>query len=473
MSFDLYNVSQETDMTGTTRVLIIDDEESVRLQLASLLKRKGFSVQTASDGKEALLKYRSDKFDIVLADLRMPNLDGLGFLEGIGGRDAEAAVIIMSAYGDLELATEAIKAGAVDYFNKPYKNDEVILRMTIVEQRILLKRENLRLKRQIRSDEPYRKIIGRTQIMENLFRTVDKIAEFKSTVLIHGESGTGKELLARAIHDSSPRAKEAFVAINCGAIPENLLESELFGHVKGAFTDAVRNKQGLFEEAEGGTLFLDEIGELPLGLQVKLLRVLQENEIRRVGENKSRKVDVRILAATIRDLSEMVRSGTFREDLFYRLNVLSVKIPPLRDRVEDIPLLVNHFLDVCNEKLGTSVSSVDQGAMKLMMEYSWPGNVRELENLMERAVILCDGDVITADLLTDKVRTSMPQTGTKLPEGLLSIKKTVRMIEEDLIRKALKETGGNRTRAAKLLEISHRTLLYKLKDYRIDADSFS
>lgn len=473
MSFGLYNVLQETYMAGKTKVLIIDDEESVRLQLASLLKRKGFSAQMASDGKEGLDRYRAEKFDIVLTDLRMPNLDGLGFLEGVGGRDAEAAVIIMSAYGDMELAREAIRAGAVDYFNKPYKNEEVLLRLSIVEQRALLKRENLRLKRQIRSDEPYRKIIGKTAVMENLFRTVDKIAEFKSTVLIHGESGTGKELLARAIHDSSPRAKESFVAINCGAIPENLLESELFGHVKGSFTDAVRNKQGLFEEAEGGTMFLDEIGELPLGLQVKLLRVLQENEIRRVGENKPRKVDVRILAATIRDLSEMVRAGTFREDLFYRLNVLSVKIPPLRERVEDIPLLVNHFLDHCNEKLGTSVVSVDGSAMKLMMEYSWPGNVRELENLMERAVILCDGRDITADLLTDKVRTSPPQPGTKLPEGLLSIKKTVRMLEEDLIRKALAETGGNRTRAAKLLEISHRTLLYKLKDYRVDADSFS
>jgi two-component system response regulator AtoC len=309
--------------------------------------------------------------------------------------------------------------------------------------------------------------------MKQLFRTIDKIAEFKSTVLIHGESGTGKELVARAFHDRGPRAEQAFVAINCGAIPENLLESELFGHVRGAFTDAVRNKQGLFEEADGGTLFLDEIGELPLSLQVKLLRVLQESEIRRVGENKARKIDVRILAATIRDLAEMVQAGTFREDLFYRLNVLSVKIPPLRERPEDIPLLVEHFLERCNEKLGTAVAGVDQTAMKTMMEYAWPGNVRELENLVERAVILCDTERITPELLTDKVRSTPPRPVANLPTGQLSVKKTVRAVEEELIRRALAETGGNRTRAAKLLEISHRTLLYKIKDYHIDADSYA
>jgi len=263
------------------------------------------------------------------------------------------------------------------------------------------------------------------------------------------------------------------VAINCGAIPENLLESELFGHVRGAFTDAVRNKIGLFEEADGGTLFLDEIGELPVGLQVKLLRVLQENEIRKVGENKPKKVDVRILAATIRDLAEMVQASTFREDLFYRLNVLAVKIPPLRERTEDIPMLVDHFLARCNAKLGTEVTGVEPAAMKMMMEYAWPGNVRELENLVERAVILCDGERITPDLLTDKVRSAPPQPVANLPAGQLSVKKTVRVVEEELIRRALAETGGNRTRASKLLEISHRTLLYKLKDYGIDADAYA
>ena len=460
-------------MARKHRILLIDDEESVRHQLSSLLKRKGYEVETAADGQQGLDEYRKTAFDLVISDVRMPLLDGMGFLEAIGGRDAEAAVIMMSAYGDIDLALQAIRAGAADYLNKPYKNDALLLRISIVEQHLMLQRENRRLRRQIQQEGSYANIIGQTEVMKKLFRMVDKIAEFKSTVLIHGESGTGKELVARAFHDGGPRADQAFVAINCGAIPENLLESELFGHVRGAFTDAVRNKQGLFEEADGGTLFLDEIGELPLSLQVKLLRVLQESEIRRVGENKARKVDVRILAATNRDLAEMVQAGTFREDLFYRLNVLSVKIPPLRERPEDIPLLVEHFLGRCNSKMGTAVSGVEPAAMKTLMEYAWPGNVRELENLVERAVILCDTERITPELLTDKVRSTPPRPVANLPIGQLSVKKTVRAVEEELIRRALAETGGNRTRAAKLLEISHRTLLYKIKDYHVDADSYA
>ena len=458
-------------MSRATRILLIDDDQSVRHQIAFLLKRRGYEVKAARDGEDGLRLYRQGEFDLVLSDVRMPGLDGMGFLKAIGGREADAAVIMMSAYGDNELAREAVGAGADDYLNKPYKNEDLLLRINIVEQRLKLSREIVRLKRQIQADVPFSNIIGQSTVMKSLFRMVDKIAEFKSTVLIHGESGTGKELLARALHDRSPRSSEAFVAINCGAIPENLLESELFGHVRGAFTDAIRNKQGLFEEADRGTLFLDEIGELPMSLQVKLLRALQESEIRRVGENQIRKIDTRILTATIRDLAEEVEAGNFREDLFYRLNVLSIRIPPLRERPEDIPLLVEHFLDRCNEKLGTSVASVDPPAMKAMMEYSWPGNVRELENLIERAVILCDGQRITPDLLTDKVRSTPPRPVANLPGGQLSIKKTVRAIEEELIRRALAETNGNRTRASKLLEISHRTLLYKLKDYGIDADS--
>ena len=460
-------------MADQMRILVIDDEESVRLQLASLLKLKGYDVEVAPDGKQALSIFQKNPFDLVLSDVRMPGLDGMGFLEALGKLETDAVVIMMSAYGDIELAREAVRCGATDYINKPYKNEELLLRINIAEQRQLLKRENLRLRNQIRRETPFSSIIGQSAEMKQLFKTVDKIAEFKSTVLIQGESGTGKELLARSIHDRSPRKDKAFVAINCGAIPENLLESELFGHVRGAFTDAVRNKLGLFEEADGGTLFLDEIGELPIGLQVKLLRVLQENEIRRVGENRSRKVDVRILAATIRDLSEEVSVGNFREDLFYRLNVLTVRIPPLRERADDIPLLADHFLARCNTKLGTQVTGVDPTAMKMMIEYAWQGNVRELENLIERAVILCDGNTITPELLTEKVRQAPPQTAANLPTGQLSIKKTVRAVEEELIRRSLAETNGNRTRAAKLLEISHRTLLYKLKDYRIDADSFS
>jgi two-component system, NtrC family, response regulator AtoC len=460
-------------MADPTRILIVDDEENVRHQLTSFLKLRGFEVDSAADGQAALDLYNQNPFDIVLCDVRMPGMDGMTFLGKVGGPDTTAAVIIMSAYGDLELAREAVSKGAADYFSKPYKNDDLLLRISIVEQRLLLKRENIRLKQEIRRENSFENIIGRSDPMQLMFKTVEKIAEFKSTVLIMGESGTGKELIARALHNRSPRREKPFVAVNCGAIPENLLESELFGYIRGAFTDAVRNKQGLFEEADSGTLFLDEIGELPLGLQVKLLRVLQENEIRRVGENKPRKVDVRILAATIRDLSNEVKTGGFREDLFYRLNVLSLKIPPLRDRPEDIPMLVEHFLRRCNTKLGTAIADVDPAAMKLLVEYAWPGNVRELENLVERAVILCDGDSIVPELLTDKVQQAAPEPVSHIPAGQLSIKKTVRALEEELIKRALEKTGGNRTRAARLLEISHRTLLYKLKDYKINADSYS
>jgi two-component system, NtrC family, response regulator AtoC len=458
-------------MSDPNRILVVDDEENVRHMLSSLLQLKGYEVEVAASGEEALTKSRSEPYDVVLCDVRMPGMDGMAFLEALGGSKAEAAVIIMSAYGDLELAREAVRRGASDYINKPVKNDEVLLRIGIAEQRQSLRRENLQLKRVLSQESSFENIIGRSPSMQAMFRMVEKIAEFKSTVLIQGESGTGKELLARAVHNRSVRKDKPFVAVNCGAIPENLLESELFGHVRGAFTDAVRNKQGLFEEADNGTLFLDEIGELPLGLQVKLLRVLQEDEIRRVGDNRSRKVDVRILAATIRDLATEVRQGNFREDLFYRLNVLTVKIPPLRERAEDIPQLVEHFLRRCNAKLGTHIQGVEPQALKLLVEYPWPGNVRELENLIERAVILCDGDRITPGLLTDKVRQTLGPSSAPFVGGDLSIKKAVRSVEETLIRRALTQTGGNRTRAAKLLEISHRTLLYKLKDYRIDQDS--
>ncbi len=459
-------------MQARTRILVVDDEENVRYQLSSLFNLKGFAAETAADAEKALTIYREKPVDIVLCDIRMPGMSGMQFLEQIGGHKADSEVIMMSAYGDIELAQEAVRKGAADYLSKPYKNEEVLLRISIAEQRRRLRQENLRLKQEISKEVTYENIIGKSAAMQSMFKTIDKIAEFKSTVLIGGESGTGKELLARALHNRSPRKDRPFVAVNCGAIPENLLESELFGYVRGAFTDAVRNKEGLFEEADTGTLFLDEIGELPIGLQVKLLRVLQEDEIRRVGENRPRKVDVRILAATIRDLSEEVKHGAFREDLFYRLNVLTVKIPPLRERPGDVPLLVEHFLQKCNTRLGTSVKGVDPEAMRLLVDYAWPGNVRELENMVERAVILCDGDLITPEQLTDKVAEMPAPHFAQLPEGQFSIKKTVEAVEEELIKRALTETAGNRTRAARLLEISHRTLLYKLKDYRIDANDF-
>jgi two-component system response regulator AtoC len=381
----------------------------------------------------------------------------------------------MTAYGSREVAVEAMKRGAYDYLSKPFEADELILLLRKAEERERLFRENQSLARQIRStgQEPengFGDLVGRSPQMTEMFRTLRKIAEFKTTVLIGGESGTGKELVARAIHRHSPRCAQPFVAVNCGAIPANLLESELFGHRKGAFTDATRDRKGLFEEASGGTLFLDEIGELPLGLQVKLLRVLQEEEIRRLGDCQDIKVDVRVVAATARDLAVEVGRGAFREDLYYRLNVFAVRLPPLRERREDIPLLVQHFLSRMNARMGLQVTGVSADTQRLLSSYGWPGNVRELENTIERAIVLAEGSEIGPDALPDRMRAEPPRTPSTPvapDDGDLSIKRASRRSEVDLISRALSRTKGNRTRAAELLEISHRALLYKIKEYGI------
>jgi two-component system response regulator AtoC len=375
-------------------------------------------------------------------------------------------VIVMSAYGNLDLAIEAIKAGAYDYVHKPFKPDEIVFALRKAEERELLRRENRALREEIRKEYRFEDILAKSSSMEDLFRTVAKIAEYKTTVLITGESGVGKELIARALHRRSKRPG-AFVAVNCGAIPENLLESELFGHKRGAFTDAVQDRRGLFEEAANGTLFLDEIGELPLGLQVKLLRVLQDEHIRRLGDVRDVQVDVRIVAATHRDLVIETQAGRFREDLFYRLNVLSIHVPALRERREDIPLLIEHFVERNNIRLGTQLRGTDAEARRLLFDYHWPGNVRELENTIERAMVLADGDRIQSVDLPERIRNAKDKVLTQLDSDELSIKKTIRNIEEILIRRALQRTRGNRTKAAELLEISHRALLYKLKDYEI------
>ena len=464
-------------MIAPSRVLVVDDEESVRLQLASLFRLKGYEVGVVSDGQEALELFLSQPYDIVICDLRMPRMDGMSLLAELNKLETDAAVIIMSAYGDLELAKEAVRQGAVDYFPKPYKNDEVLLRLSIAEQRLALQRDYHKLRKKIQRDHALGPILGNSPGMKAVLRTLEKIAEFKTTVLVTGESGTGKELIARAIHQTSPRTDKAFVAINCGAIPENLLESELFGFARGAFTDANRNKQGLFEDADGGTLFLDEVGELPLGLQVKLLRVLQDDEIRRLGDNRVRKVDVRILAATNRDLKEAVRSRGFREDLFYRLNVLNIHIPALRERPEDIPVFLEHFLHKYNQQLGRAVQGFEPASLKILLDYPWPGNVRELQNLVERAVILSEGEWISPELLTERMQAAgatLPRpTSPPFDPANLSVKRAVAALEEELIRRALQQTRGNRTKAALLLEISHRTLIYKLKDYHVDADQYA
>src|SRR6187549_2408827 len=326
------------------RVLVVDDEENIRLVLKTLLKRHGYDVEVADSGEAALALVDSFGPDVILTDVRMPKMNGLDLLATLKAKQNAATVIVMSAYGSVDLALEAMKAGAYDYVGKPFKPDEIVLTLRKAEERESLRRENRALKEQLQKDSQFESILAKSQAMTDIFRTITKIADFKTTVLIQGESGVGKELVARAVHQRSTRKNHPFVPINCGAIPENLLESELFGHRKGAFTDAHSDRRGLFEEADGGTLFLDEIGELPISLQVKLLRVLQEETIRRLGDTKDVKVDVRIIAATHRDLSAETKAGRFREDLFYRINVLHVHIPPLRERREDVPLLVEHFL---------------------------------------------------------------------------------------------------------------------------------
>jgi two-component system response regulator AtoC len=447
--------------------LVVDDEENLRVVLRTLLRRHGYEVETASSGDEALGMVDSFGPDVVLTDVRMPKMGGLDLLSTLKAKGNEATVIVMSAYGNMDLALDAMKAGAYDYVQKPFKPDEVVLALRKAEERELLRRENRALRDEIRKEHRFEDILAKSGRMQEIFRTISKIAEYKTTVLVTGESGVGKELVARALHRRSTRRGGPFVAVNCGAIPENLLESELFGHKKGAFTDAVHDRRGLFEEANTGTLFLDEIGELPLGLQVKLLRVLEDEKIRRLGEARDLQVDVRIVAATHRDLHAETKAGRFREDLFYRLNVLPIHCPPLRERRDDIPLLIDHFVARNNTRLGTSIRGLDTETRRLLYEYAWPGNVRELENTIERAMVLSEGEQIVAADLPERIREARDPVQVQLASGELSVKKTTRIIEEILIRRALQKTKGNRTRAAEVLEISHRALLYKIKDYQI------
>ena len=451
-------------------ILIADDEEPIRHVLTVLLSEHGFFVRAVKDGEEALRELSARDYDALVTDVRMPRVDGLQLVRTVQEQSPDTTVIVMSAYGSHDLAIEAMKAGAYDYLGKPFRPDEVLLVLRKAEERERLRAENRRLRREIEASRGTGAIVAESPAMKEVVRLLHKVAPAKTTVLITGESGTGKELIARALHDLSPRAESPFVAVNCGAIPEQLIESELFGHAKGAFTGAVAAKRGLFEEADGGTLLLDEVGDLPLHLQVSLLRVLQEGECRRVGDARAIRVDVRVLAATHQDLSQLVAAGTFREDLFYRLNVVGLRLPPLRERCEEIEPLARRFLARHAARLGIAEKPLSPAALHLLLGWRWPGNVRELENALERALVLSEGPEIEPEALPEEMRASAAPSGPPPApvEGDLSVKRAQRVLEADLIRRALERTNGNRTRAAELLELSPRALLYKIRDYGID-----
>jgi two-component system response regulator AtoC len=452
------------------RVLLVDDEEVVREVLSAILIHNGYQVETAVNGQEALAKVAGGFFDHIITDLSMPVMDGLALLQALQEMDIDAIRTVISGKTELSSVSQAFKLGASDFIAKPFQSDqEILLTLRQAEEKGRLKKENVRLQKELEDKYVFANIVARSRAMLNIFQTITKIADYKTTVLITGESGTGKELIARAIHYNSVRRNQPLVDVNCGGIPENLLESEMFGYVKGAFTDAHRTKKGLFEEANGGTLFLDEIGDMPLTLQVKLLRALQEEEIRPLGYGQSIKVDVRIIAATAKRLRDQVRDKKFRDDLFYRINVLAIEVPPLRERREDIPLLVDYFVKKYNQRLGLTISDIDKSCLQKLIHYSWPGNVRELENVIERGMALADGDVLSVkDLPAELFQGAADTSGMDMGWTGFSIKQNRAIMEKHLIAKALAETGGNRTHASALLEISIPALLYKMKEYHLD-----
>jgi len=445
------------------RILIVDDEPSIRKVLNAHLTKLGYEVVTAEDGVQAIELLGTDLFHLVVTDLKMPRLDGMGVLAWAGEQQPGLPVILITAHGTVATAVDALKQGAFDYITKPFDRDEL---RHVIEKALSTEARNTR-RLQEEGSGRFR-FIGRTPAMRELYSLIEKVAPSPTTVLVSGESGTGKELVARALHNNSDRASGPFIQINCGAIPENLFEAELFGYEKGAFTGAVASKPGRFELAHEGTLFLDEVGELPRDMQVKLLRALQERRIERVGGIRSTDVDVRVIAATNIDLLEAVQQGRFREDVYYRLNVIPIHLPPLRERTEDIPLLVEHFLDKFNQRLAKTVRWVSPEALAALLEYTWPGNIRELENLMERSVLLVEGDTIG---LLDMP--GLQGTGSTLasPEDLdgMGLKEYVRVhttkLERARIRRVLKAEDGNVTRAARRLGISRKSLQTKMKDY--------
>jgi two-component system NtrC family response regulator len=453
-------------MEDSFSILVVDDEPPQLELIGGFLKKQGFEVALAESGERALERFRRDPFELVLTDQRMPNMSGLELLKAVRAVNPETPVIVMTAYGSIETAVDVIKAGATDYLTKPLNLDELIHRIDKVRDHHRLLTENRDLREELRERHRIEGIIGESGRMLEVFSLVRRVASSEATVLIRGESGTGKELIAKAIHYASPRASGPLVKVNCAALPETLLESELFGHEKGAFTGALANRKGRFEVASGGTIFLDEIGDLPAHLQAKLLRVLQEREFERVGSSRPIHVDVRILAATHRDLEGLLKSGQFRDDLYYRLNVVTIVLPPLRERRQDLPLLMDHLLRVFAEKNGKKIRGFTPEAREALLRYDYPGNIRELENIIERASVITRNDVIgRADL---PISIQEPEAEDNSNNTNLSV--VVERLERRLIKEALARSGGVQTRAAEHLGITERNLRYKLKKYGFQGD---
>lgn len=453
-----------------SRILVVDDEESIREFLDIMLRKEGYEVTLAEDGARAIELLKKKTFDLVISDLQMPQVTGMELLKHVRDNFPDLLFMMITAFGTTETAVEAMKMGAYDYITKPFKIDEVRIVIGNALKSKNLETENRVLKKELGKENSFQNIVGNSESMHRIFDLVRRVSQAPTNVLVTGESGTGKEVVAKAIHYNGPLKDRPFVTINCGAIPENLMESEMFGHKKGSFTGAVNDKSGLFEVADGGTLFLDEVGELPLSIQVKLLRAIQERIIRRVGATDDIKVDVRIIAATNRDLEKMVNDGTFRQDLYYRLNVIQIKTPSLRERRDDIPLLANHFLKKYNDRLGKNIGGISQEAMEMLKKYDYPGNVRELENIIERTVALEAGSTILPESLPPFVNTP---SGRKMassqeieigPEGI-DLDKIIGQIEKELLVKAIHVANGTKKRAAKLLNISFRSMRYRVEKY--------
>ena len=457
------------------RILVVDDESGMRELLEIILTKDGYGVATAASFEEAQQLLDKESFDVVLTDLRMgSDRDaGMKLLSWLDENSPSTPSIMMTAYGSVETAIEAMKRGAADYIMKPFKNEEVRILIQRAIEQTRLKRENIALRKEQAKRGNLDNIIGKSRATDELREMIRRVADLPSTVAIHGESGTGKELVARGIHQLSSRSSKPFVAVNCGGFPENLLESELFGHKKGSFTGAYEDKEGLFVVADGGSLFLDEIGEMPMSLQVKLLRVLDNSIVHPVGGTVGKKVDVRIISATNRDLAQLAQEGEFREDLYYRLNVIPITVPPLRERADDIPLLIRHFVKAHAEKMKRGEMRVSEDVESLLLSYPWPGNVRELTNLLERSVALCRGDVIEIGDLPPNIRdhVSPPgETAKDLPQGGLDLEEYVAEIETSLIKQALQSTRYSQKRAADLLGLTARSLRYRLKKYGLADD---